>query len=257
MFQRLIDWNDPDFGDEAHEWIKILRQYKKLLEWQSRKSTQHKVQNEWEKYETQFPKTFIQLFDPKYIKDVYESSLTADQWFEKAYKSSSLDDQIKFYTNAINLKPNYSAAYNNRGAALDSLQRYDEAISDYSQAITLDPKYFAAYNNRGVSYFGKRNFDQAILDYNNAIILNPFYAEAFNNRGNVYFDRKEYTKAKSDYEEAIRFDKEYANAYFNLGQVYFNIKDFVNAKIYYEQALKFDPTIDLAQSHIYFIDNLA
>ena len=65
-------------------------------------------------------------------------------------------------------------------------ENYNQAIKDYDKAIELKPNYAYAYNNRGIAYNKKGNYDQAIKDYDEAISLNPNYADACNNRENVY-----------------------------------------------------------------------
>ncbi|MDX2214761.1 MAG: tetratricopeptide repeat protein [Oculatellaceae cyanobacterium bins.114] len=41
------------------------------------------------------------------------------------------------YTRAIEINPQYSLAYNNRGLAYRDLQQYREALSDLNRAIAL------------------------------------------------------------------------------------------------------------------------
>jgi tetratricopeptide (TPR) repeat protein len=44
---------------------------------------------------------------------------------------------------------------------------------DYNQAIELDPEYTHAFNNRGLAYADLKQFEKAIQDYNQVIELNP------------------------------------------------------------------------------------
>jgi tetratricopeptide (TPR) repeat protein len=53
------------------------------------------------------------------------------------------------YTKAIELNPNDSAAYNNRGVLNYELKKYKEAVDDCSRAIELKPTDAKAYYNRG------------------------------------------------------------------------------------------------------------
>ena len=48
--------------------------------------------------------------------------------------------------------------------------------------IKLKPDYVAAYFNRGNLYYGRREYDRAIADFDQAIKLKPDYASALNNR---------------------------------------------------------------------------
>ena len=55
---------------------------------------------------------------------------------------------IEDYNKALDLDPNYTEAYYNRGLAKDELQDYEGAIEDYNKALDLDPNDTYAYNNR-------------------------------------------------------------------------------------------------------------
>jgi tetratricopeptide (TPR) repeat protein len=66
--------------------------------------------------------------------------LTAEEWFNSAYnKGESGDKQgaIADYNQAINIKPDYALAYNNRGNAKYDLGDKQGAIADYNQAAQL------------------------------------------------------------------------------------------------------------------------
>ena len=55
-------------------------------------------------------------------------------------------------TAALVSRPEYAAAYQNRGVAYANLTYNERAIEDYDVAIRLDPQDVNAYYNRGVSY---------------------------------------------------------------------------------------------------------
>jgi regulator of sirC expression with transglutaminase-like and TPR domain len=65
---------------------------------------------------------------------------------------------------------------------------------DYNQAIELDPEYTYAFNNRGLAYADLKQFEKAIQDYDQAIELNPKDFNAFNNRGTAYAKLKQFEK---------------------------------------------------------------
>ena len=67
-----------------------------------------------------------------------------------------------------------------------ALGNYRQAIEDYSRAIEIKPGYADAYNNRGIAYNSLGNYRQAIEDYNRAIEIKPDFADAYYNRGVVY-----------------------------------------------------------------------
>ena len=59
---------------------------------------------------------------------------------------------------------------------------YYGAISDYNKSIEINPEYSIAYNNRGFVKFKIKDYYGAISDYNKAIEINPVYALAYTNR---------------------------------------------------------------------------
>ena len=72
------------------------------------------------------------------------------------------------------------------------------------RAIEIKPDYAEAYNNRGNAYNGLGNYRQAIEDFNRAIEIKPDYAEAYYNRGNAYNSLGNYRQAIEDYEQGDR-----------------------------------------------------
>jgi regulator of sirC expression with transglutaminase-like and TPR domain len=49
-------------------------------------------------------------------------------------------------------------AFIDRGVAYAKLKQFEKAIQDYNQAIELDPEYTYAFNNRGLAYAERASF---------------------------------------------------------------------------------------------------
>ena len=49
--------------------------------------------------------------------------------------------------------------------------KYEEALNDYDEAIELDPDNSYCYCNRGIAYEKMGEYQEAINDYNKAIEL--------------------------------------------------------------------------------------
>ncbi len=58
---------------------------------------------------------------------------------------------IEDYTKAIDINPDHSNAYNNRGLSKYNLKDYRGSIEDYTKAIDIDPDHPTAYNNRNLA----------------------------------------------------------------------------------------------------------
>src|SRR5260221_8310045 len=96
-----------------------------------------------------------------------------------ALQAGRYADAIKLYTKAIQLEPDYTYAFNDRGYAYSCLKDYQNAIHDYDKAIAFKPDYVLAFANRGDAYLGLKNYENALRDYAKVIALKPDYAEAF------------------------------------------------------------------------------
>ncbi len=59
---------------------------------------------------------------------------------------------------------------------------YQGSIKTLDKAIELDPDYSDAYFERGTAYFHDLKFDEAINDYNKALELEPLHMKALSNR---------------------------------------------------------------------------
>ena len=68
------------------------------------------------------------------------------------------------FDRAIALRPDFAAAYCNRGNAFQAKSEYDRAIRDYTVALQLKPDLAAALNNRASTYDRKGLHDMARKD---------------------------------------------------------------------------------------------
>lgn len=81
---------------------------------------------------------------------VKAEELTAQQWFERGLAATDPEEQERFHTEAIRLKPDYTDAYYSRGWARRKKDNLIGAIRDYSKVIDLSPDEALAFYNRGI-----------------------------------------------------------------------------------------------------------
>ena len=148
---------------------------------------------------------------------VQEEELTAQQWFERGFAATDVDEKLRFYNEAIRLKPDYADAFNNRGLARRAKGNVEGALQDFSEAIRLKPDYAVAFNNRGFVCSENDDVEGALQDINQAIRLKPDLAAAFDSRGTVRAAKGDMEGALQDYNEAIRLKPDYAIAFNNRG----------------------------------------
>ena len=78
---------------------------------------------------------------------------------------------IQDYDKAIQLKPDHTLAYYNRGNTKHDLKQYSAAIQDYNMVIRLNPNYTKAYINRGVAKINLDRTSEAKQDFRMALKL--------------------------------------------------------------------------------------
>ena len=118
---------------------------------------------------------------------------TKESYNSDGDKKSKLKDYqgaISDYTKAIEINPNYSIAYFNRGCVKSKLKDYYGAISDYNKAIetaeaianivgsevltvkaAIDSNYRNSYTNRGIAKENIGDIEGACLDWQKAANL--------------------------------------------------------------------------------------
>ena len=130
---------------------------------------------------------------------------TTTDWFKEGNDWRDKGEFLKAiecYDEAIRLKPDDAAAYNNKGVALSALGRKEEAIECYDEAIRLKPDNAAAYNNKGNALSALGRKEEAIACYDEAIKRKPDDATAYNNKGNALSDLGRYSKAAECFHKA-------------------------------------------------------
>jgi len=123
---------------------------------------------------------------------------TGDEFFRKGLYNAAIAE----YTRAIELKPDFAAAYNNRGYAAYSKYDGSDALPDLNRALRLRPNFPHAYNTRGCIHMANGRIDEAIADFNLAIELQPEYPRAFRNRAFALMKKGRISAAFSDFEHA-------------------------------------------------------
>jgi tetratricopeptide (TPR) repeat protein len=172
---------------------------------------------------------------------VQEEELTAGEWFERGFNASDHDEELRCFSEAIRLKPDFAEAFYNRGLARQAKGDLEGELQDYNDAIRLKPDYAKAFNNRGNVRQAKGDLEAALADYNEAIRLKPDYANAFYNRGNARKAKGDLEAALEDYNEAIRLKHDTADAFNNRGVARQAKGDLEAALEDYNEAIRLKP----------------
>jgi tetratricopeptide (TPR) repeat protein len=117
-----------------------------------------------------------------------------------------LDDAIAYYTAAMEMDPNYSEYYNERGSAYLKLGNTDKALEDFLQAVELSPPYPEVLTNLGQCYQLLDRVDEAIEAYSASLDLVPAQGLALTGRAQAFEARGELDAALADYSASLALD---------------------------------------------------
>ena len=165
------------------------------------------------------------------------------------YDKGDYQGAISDFSMAIEIEPQFAAAYSNRGLSKAELKDYQGSISDYNKALELDSQFVAALFNRASSRLDTGDYKGSISDYTNALEINPQNSDAYSHRCNAKNQLQDYQGAVDDCAKSIAIDPKNADAYSNLGRAKNALKDHQGAVADYNKAIDLDPQKGLYYSN--------
>ncbi len=140
----------------------------------------------------------------------------AELYGMRAEVESKLEDNpsaIYDLTHAIELKPDYAAAFYLRGQLYEAGSEPEAAEADYSKVIELSPKHADAWSNRAWIRFHALKWDEAIADGKKTLEIAPKAAAAMRVVGYSQFAKGDYAEAAQTLAAAAEADPASSAAY--------------------------------------------
>lgn len=161
-----------------------------------------------------------------------------------------MDQSANAFTQALQLKPDYSDAFRDLAILLIDAGVLDQATEALITAIKLNPKDAMAFYHLGLIK-KKQNLDAEAIDaYSMAVALKPDYAEAHVNLGKIAIDRGKFELGERACRQAIEADPKLAQGYVNLGMVLREQKRLDEALVAARKGVELDPGNGAAQSNL-------
>ena len=120
------------------------------------------------------------------------------------------------------------------------------AIDDFSSVIELNPEDSTSFIERGLSYQGLGEFKRAIDDFTEAIRFDTDNSIAYRERGRCHKENHDFKLAINDFEKSLRFNADYVWTYYFLAATHYRIENLEEALKYADQAL------GMEQNHIIY-----
>lgn len=144
-------------------------------------------------------------------------------------------ENIKNYTNLLQIDSSVSNLFYLRGLANLRIGKKDNCLKDLEKVTKLDPKNYKAFYNRGVILADTLPL-KAIVEFKKCNAIQPDFHVAHHNLGLVYFKLKDYKKAIEALNKALLYKPQYLPSINNLGLIYDITKDRKKADHYWKLA---------------------
>jgi tetratricopeptide (TPR) repeat protein len=147
---------------------------------------------------------------------------------ENAFEKGNAASALKHYSLAIELAPEFAAAYERRGDVYANQADHDLAIADFSRAIELDPSVQRVFNSRGSSYRERGDYKAALADHDEAIKLSPEDWDSYLERAEDYRVLGNDERAFADFDQSIRMAANHVT-YAARALAFFETADYARA----------------------------
>ncbi len=126
----------------------------------------------------------------------------------------------KEFERAIQLNPNYAAAYQWRAENLVNLQRLDEATQMMQRAEELDPFSLIISGEVGWVYYQARQFDKAVEQLTKIVEMDRNFPRTYFFLGRVYEQQGKFKEAIEATKQALTLSNNYSFIAASLGHIY-------------------------------------
>ena len=172
---------------------------------------------------------------------------------EIAKDKDSFETVVAMLTKVVRDDPNVIDAWFNLGNAYFKVGRFDEAIRYFSKALELKPDYDLAVINMANAYRKLGRDDAALAGYERYLSIDPKNAQVRYQVGEIYLDRGEDAKAQENFTAALAIDPRTASARNALGALAFKHGDIAGAESQIRAALAMKPDVRLAHYNLALI----
>ena len=159
--------------------------------------------------------------------------------YEKLLKQESYEKIIETITKADESSYSAGDCYY-LGLACFKLERDDEAQKYLKMAIQMEPDFSAAYYYLAGSYYYSGRYDEAIPCLKKCIEMDENDSDACRILGGIYEDMEDYESALFYYSRFHEIENCPESTYL-VAFVLYEMKDYENARPYVEQYLDYDP----------------
>ncbi len=170
------------------------------------------------------------------------------KWKEKEYHEA-----IKWYTEAIAKRPDFSDAYYNRGLVYQILEKNDEALADFSKATELDVKFAPALFKKAEMLQTLQQSDEAVNAVETLVKIFPDSAANWTLKGDILLQKADLSGSLSSYDRSLALDSTSIETLINKGVVLQEMNEIDLAEAVFKKALKSGKYQDLLNNNLGYL----
>ncbi len=152
-------------------------------------------------------------------------------------------DALDAYEKVIQLQRDYPTAWKGRGIALDRLEQYEEAINAFDEALKLEPDDWEVWENRGNIQIKLKRFSAAIASFDKVLAIKPDYAPVWYQRGWAFQNLRQYQEAIESYDKSVKYKPDSAQTWYQRANCLINLQKYQDAAASYQKAVQFQPNL--------------
>ncbi len=165
-------------------------------------------------------------------------------------QAGSYDAAIASFTHGTELNPGCFDCWFNIGYAESQKKENEKAEAAYKKAIEIKPDYGAAYNALATLYNNERKFDLAaqmsakateLAAADTSVAASGGNADAFYNQGVILWNAGKVAEAKKQFQSALQANPNHAESHYQLGMALVNEGSLADAANEFETYLKLAP----------------
>lgn len=170
------------------------------------------------------------------------------KWKEKEYHEA-----IKWYTEAISKRPDFSDAYYNRGLVYQILEKNDEALADFSKATALDIKFAPALFKKAEMLQTLQQSEEAANAVETLVKIFPDSAANWTLKGDILLQKADLSGSLSSYDRSLALDSTSVETLINKGVVLQEMNEIDLAEAVFKKALKSGKYQDLLNNNLGYL----
>jgi len=147
---------------------------------------------------------------------------------------------IDFFNKALEINPNSSDVYHNRGNLLREIKEFKKSILDIEKALKLEEK-FIYYNTLGCIYSEIGENEKAKENFIKSYSLNNKYCEPLNNLARIKIKNKDINHAIELFKKSLSINNTDHTVLNDLGTIFLSKRKFDEALRLFTIGIKFKP----------------